>query len=955
MSGITSNVGVFSGIDAGRIIDQLIQIEARPRTALQQRVVTLQTQQTAFLDVNTRLSGLKSAIQRFTQQRVFDASTATSSKAETLTATAGNGAAVGSYSFTVDRLVTTQQVLSRGFADRTSTGLGLTSVVVESAAAKVTRSTRLADLNGGDGIVRGKIQITDSSGQRAVVDLSKVETLEDVVTAIREATGGRVEVGSYPDSLFLTDRAGGVGMLTVADLPGTTGTAASLGIAGNATDPGDGGALIGQAVVRLGSRTALTALNDGRGVFISNRGGTTSEDFQITARDGTVIKIDIGDIYENVTPSGGGDPTLTRTRTAVSELGGVVERINQQSGGKITASINPTTRALQLVDSTGGSGILRVEELAGGSTAKDLGLLGTSNAPTLVGRQVLAGAGSTLVSGLRGGQGLAGTTMTVTTRDGFTTVVGVPNDGSVDDLLGAISSGSGGRFAVELDSTRTRAVFRDLTTGSGPLSISGGVAETLRLTTTSTTSTSVTGGRLDRQYVGPATLLSDLNGGRGIGSGQIAITDSYGSRSTITIGDSTQNVSDLLQLINSRFSNLRAQINEAGNGIELIEVAKPEGAGSSRIKVEDVNGAVARALNLRGEASGTGTANKIDGSYRRTVTLAATDTLQQVADKLSNSDAGVIAAVVNDQASSRPFRLSLTSRSSGESGRFVVESAGGQLDFSTLSEGSNARVFFGSSDPARALLLSSTTNSVAGVVPGLTVDVKSADANPVTVSVTRDTAALEKALDDLATAFNGVIDRLDNLTSFNAETRRRGPLLGDATVQTLRQELNAVINARAEGVSGRFTSLAEVGVRFNRDGALEINKERLREAISQDADAVEQVLTARVQAANTGTREIAPGITVAENTAGAVTTRGVLQRLQDAVDKYIRPVDGLLTRRNDLINTQVRAQNTRIETLNTRLESRRALLTRQFADMEKAIGRLQSQQSSVSGIRSVAG
>jgi flagellar hook-associated protein 2 len=953
MSGITSGVGVFSGINTGQIIDQLLSIEARPRTQIQQRVVSLQTQQTSFLDLNSRLASLKGTLTKFTTQSVFSASSATSSKPETLSATAGNGAAVGSYSFVVDRLVSTQQVLSRGFADRTFTGVGATSFTFESALSKVTKDDRLSDLNGGEGVVRGVIEVTDSSGQRARIDLSRVETLQEVAKAIGEGTQGRVIVELYADGLILGDRGGGTGTLTVADAQGTTGTAASLGIAGSAVDSGDG-SITGRVLSKLGARSALRTLNDGRGVSISNAGGTVSNDFTITTRDGSVLQIDIGDIYEDVVPSGGGAAVLTKTKSAVTDVAGVLERINQQSGGKVVASIPTDGRGIQLTDTTTGPGSLVVAEVGTGTTAKDLGILGSSFSTQLLGKQVLSGIGTTLVSGIRGGRGLSGTGLQVTTRDGFTTNLNVPQDTSVQQLLESVNSGGNGRFRVELDSTATRVVFKDLTSGSGPLSLSGALADDLGLAVTGSSAQTVQGSRLDRQYIGPATLLSTLNGGRGIGTGQIAITDSYGTRQTINIAESLQTVSDLTSTINSRFNNLRAQINSTGNGIELVEVAKPEGAGASKIKVEDASGGVAKALNLLGEATGTGVANKLDGSFRRTVTFAATDTLQQVSEKITNSNAGVIGAIVDDQASGRPFRLSLTSRSSGEAGRFVVDTGGFDLGLSTLSEGNNSRVFYGSSDPAKGLLLSSSTNTVAGVVPGLSLDVKASDPNPVTVSITRDTATLEKSVDDFVASFNSLIDRIDNLTSYNTQTRRGGPLLGDSSTLTLRRELNAVLNQPAQGISGRYQFLTQVGVGLDREGNVTVNKDRLREAIRTDPQAVQDLLVSRTQVSNSSQRELSPGVFVNEANTGALTSAGVLQRLQDLVDKYTRPVNGVLTRRSQTLTDQVRANNTRIDQLNTRLEVRRGVLNKQFTAMESAIGRLQSQSSSISGIRQVS-
>ena len=954
MSGVTSSVGVFSGIDSGKIIDQLIKSQSRPKTLLQQRVVSLQTQSTAFLDINSRLSSLKSTLSAFTSQNVFSASNATSSNTDTLTATAGNGAAVGSYSFTVDRLVTTQQALSRGFADKNFSGLGATTITVESADARVTRDNRLADLNGGNGVVRGKIQITDSAGTRAVVDLSRSETIQEVAKAIRDATDGRVAVALNPDGLALTDQAGGTGTLSVQDAQGTSGTAASLGISGSASESGDGGVLIGRSIYALGPRSALRGLNDGRGVFISSAGGTSSPDFTITARDGTAISIDIGDVYENVTPSGGGTPVLTKTKSAVTDIEGVIQRINEQAAGKITAAIAPDGRSLRLTDTSGGSGAISVAEVGTGSTARDLGLLGSASGATLSGKLLVGGIGTTLLSGIRGGRGLTGTDLTVSTRDGFTTSFNVTRDSTVEDLVSSITAAGNGRFKAELDSTATRVVLTDTSAGSGSLSISGAVADSLGLATSASSARSVTGSRLERQYIGPSTLLSSLNSGKGIGTGQIAITDSYGFKQTISISDSLQTVADLNALINSRFTNLRAQVNTSGNGLELVELAKPEGAGSSKIKVEDSSGGVAKALNLLGEASGTGAANKIDGSFRRTVTLAATDTLQQVADKITNSNAGVIGTVVDDQASSRPYRLSLTSRASGEAGRFIVDAGTFDLGLTTLSEGNNARVFYGSGDPAKALLLSSTTNAVAGVVPGLTLDIKAADSNPVTVSVTRDSGALEKALDEFVTSFNSVVARIDTVTTYNADTNKGGPLVGDSTVRSLRQELNTVVTSRAQGLTGRYQYLAQIGITINGDGNLTINKDRLRDALRTDSQAVQDVLNARTQAANSTQREISPGVFVNENTSGSVTARGLLQQLQDSIDKYIKPVDGVITRRNVTITAQVKSNNDRIARLDIQLSSKRDVLVRQFTAMEEAIGKLQSQGSAISGIRAVS-
>jgi flagellar hook-associated protein 2 len=163
MAGITTGTGIFSGIDSATLINQLMALEARPKQLVQARVQTLQFQQTAYLDLNSKLSSLKSAAAAFRTSKTFQSKTATSSSDTTLTASAGAGAAAGTYQLIVDRLVSSQQLLSSGFANRDSAAVGATSMTFESTKARLDRDVALTDLNGGQGVARVKIVITDST------------------------------------------------------------------------------------------------------------------------------------------------------------------------------------------------------------------------------------------------------------------------------------------------------------------------------------------------------------------------------------------------------------------------------------------------------------------------------------------------------------------------------------------------------------------------------------------------------------------------------------------------------------------------------------------------------------------------------------------------------------------------------------------------------------------------
>src|SRR5262245_11631139 len=131
MGRISSGVGLISGINSKDIIDQLMALEARPKDLLQKRIDGINQQKVAYTDLATRLTALKLIIRTRKKSSTFQAATATSSDEEVLTATAANGAAVGSFQLQVARLVTTQQAISKGYADFNSSKLAPGTITID--------------------------------------------------------------------------------------------------------------------------------------------------------------------------------------------------------------------------------------------------------------------------------------------------------------------------------------------------------------------------------------------------------------------------------------------------------------------------------------------------------------------------------------------------------------------------------------------------------------------------------------------------------------------------------------------------------------------------------------------------------------------------------------------------------------------------------------------------------
>lgn len=951
MSGISTGVGIFSGIDRNKIISQLLQLEAAPRTQAQSRLVQFQVINAAYLDLTSKMQAIKSAANTIRTKNIFGSAAAISSDDKVLTATAGADAALGSYSFIVDRLVSTQQRLSRGFADKSSTALNAGSFSFESSLARLDRELSLSDLNDGKGVERGKIVITDSAGNAANIDLSKAATVNDVLDAINGNGVAKVSASVRDGKFVIKDEAGGASTWSISNATGSN-AATSLGIA--ATGIAAGAASAGSTVYRAHADTLLSTLNDGNGVAIKSTVGSAAYNFSINV-DGDVIKVNVGDVY---------DSENKLTEGAVSTMGGVIKRINDAltAGGhsEVVASIDDTGK----FKLTGTASSVIVVSENNSTTAKDLGILGNSDGSgVLTGKRVLAGINSTLASTLNGGQGIGGDgQINFTTRDGFSFSVNVSSDASLDEIMRQIETASGTgsngkpRLSLGVSDKGSGLQLTDNTDGTGNLYVTGSPladsAASLGISTgpLGVASSSLTGTNLQHQYMARSTRLDSLNAGKGIGTGKIKLTDSSGATATVDIGSDAKDLGDIIDEINSAAGgtlNLVASINSNGDGIIIQE---RNAGGTVKIRVEDTTGSVAKSLGIAGTASGTDASNKLDGSLEKTVTFDPSDTLQQVMDKINAAGVGVSATIINDGSSVAPYRLSLTSKATGSNGRVLVDTGSFNLGLSTIDKGQDARVFFGSTDPAKAVLLTSSTNTLDGVISNVKIDLKGTSADAETLTISRDTQAIEDQVNVLLDAFNTAIDRVDQYTRYDQSTDQSGALLGDSTALTLRSALFNLVQSPAKGLTGKYTRLADVGVKIGDGGKLSLDSDKFRAALQDDPNAVKQLFVAR-EINSDEYIDLGGGAKARNPNYGKEFSKlGVASAFEELATRYIDSSTGILSLRKKVIDSQIDAQNKRIDDLTARLDNRRTVLEAQFIAMEQAIGQLQTQQQALGSL-----
>jgi flagellar hook-associated protein 2 len=216
--------GLVSGLDSASLIRQLIAFERRPIVQLEQRQAELRKVDDAWGQVNTKLSALRTAVDKVRRTTSFGAFTSTtSSKADAVAATKTGTPATGSLTFTVNRLASVHQTAEGAtFADPTAKiGSGHTFSITKGGETKTittTDTTTYADLAAavdglGLGVTGQVVKVAD--GSHRLVLASKETGAAQAFTTSTTITGlqGQIVLRQGADAELSIGE--GAGALTV--------------------------------------------------------------------------------------------------------------------------------------------------------------------------------------------------------------------------------------------------------------------------------------------------------------------------------------------------------------------------------------------------------------------------------------------------------------------------------------------------------------------------------------------------------------------------------------------------------------------------------------------------------------------------------------------------------------------------------------------------------------------
>lgn len=271
--------------------------------------------------------------------------------------------------------------------------------------------------------------------------------------------------------------------------------------------------------------------------------------------------------------------------------------------------------------------------------------------------------------------------------------------------------------------------------------------------------------------------------------------------------------------------------------------------------------------------SGTVTITNPSGTATTITVGSGVNTLSDLASTINGDNLGVTASVITDATGSR---LSIVSNTSGSGGEFsVTTSAPTSFGFTEAVQGNNASL------TVNGISISSASNTVTGVVPGLTLNLLSANpGTQVTIAVSPDTPQVSSAISQFVSDYNTLIQAVN--AQYSDTGSGEGVLAADPTVSSLQTTLLQALDYTYTPASGSTTvpNLTSLGISVNTDGTLSINNTTLNSALANNFSDVQSFF---------------------QGTA----LNGFANSLDQQLSNFINPGDGAFTLDLSNMNSQV--------------------------------------------------
>lgn len=307
-----------------------------------------------------------------------------------------------------------------------------------------------------------------------------------------------------------------------------------------------------------------------------------------------------------------------------------------------------------------------------------------------------------------------------------------------------------------------------------------------------------------------------------------------------------------------------------------------------------------------------------------TVTIDKNTTYSDLVDKINSATGGeIVAKMVNTGEKDTPYRLTLTSKETGEdsaisfypgakdsNGKYVVDSNATEVfkslgwnldetalndkDFDPATSKKGVGIIDNAENPLHiqqaqnanftmdGIKMTRSSNTITDIGVGITLTLNKT--GEINFDIQQDSESITQAMQEMVDAYNDLVLNLNAATDYNSETGTKGSLQGVTEVNSIRSSIVSIlfqsqsVDGTVEDTNGNkvsskvMLSLQDYGLSMTESGTLNFDSSAFESKVKEDTAMAESFFS---------------GITQYKN----INHTGELIK-QDSLDKFLNKVEG---------------------------------------------------------------
>ena len=293
---------------------------------------------------------------------------------------------------------------------------------------------------------------------------------------------------------------------------------------------------------------------------------------------------------------------------------------------------------------------------------------------------------------------------------------------------------------------------------------------------------------------------------------------------------------------------------------------------------------------------------------------AGSNTLAGLASAINSAAIGVTASVVTDSSGTRLSIVSGTSGAAGQlsaiTGTLTDSTSGTAISFSDGQAGQPGQAGQDAQLTVDGVSITTPSNTVTNVIPGVTFQLLAASATPVQVQITDDTTDIATAISSFVSAYNTVVGDI-NTQEQSASGGSSAPLLGSPIIAQLQESLTGSIFSGT--ASGSISNITQLGLTVNTDGTLTLDTDTLTGVLNSNLSDV----TGFLQNSNS----FGQTLSTALDNLGTQAPNGAIFLAQQQNSSQETALNADITNENAILATQKTQLTDELNTANQILQS----------------------------------